>query len=340
MKVAFFYSNFGGSPLVVGMERGLRQLGHSVQCFHPHGAFDLIIVWNQTAHTTNYVYPEFPRDAKTPIAFIDSAEYGYGKRYPDIAHQYANAFSPGSMAHDTKNRHEQTRLRHFLEGRSFPYFLREFSKYVTFPASYWPIDYALYAFSEEPNAPNREEYLARQQDLFVSWGASHPWRLPITEALRGCGVKGEIHVLEQNGAVRMHQPTYFVKTRQARVSASYDGYGSMSFRVTEVLVRCLLLQGPVTIHTRAPLIDGVHCVEYQIEANRDEFISTNICEKLKSALADPEGSYRIHEAGYHHCMAHLTERATAKYVLDTIAAHDWSKPTQLDIPIDAPNKSG
>lgn len=330
MKIALFLSNFGGSPLVVGLQHGLAQLGHAVEQYrHGHG-YDLVLIVNQTAHVTNYVYPTFPPPG-LPIAFIDCAEYGSSKRYPDVAHNYANAFSPGSMAHDTKNAHEQTRLRQFLEGRSFPYFIREFSKYVTFPASYWPVDYALYALSEEPRPPNREEYLARQQDLFVSWGASHPWRLPITEALRDCGVKGEIHVLEQNGAVRLPQSVYFPKTRAAKASVSFAGYGESSFRLTEVLVRCLLLMGPLTIHMRAPLIDGVHCVEYQIEANRDEFISTNICEKLKAALADPEGSYEIHRRGYEHCMATLTERETARYVINTIAAHDWSKSTQLNI---------
>lgn len=330
MKIALFLSNFGGSPLVVGLHRGLAQLGHAVEQYrHGHG-YDLVLVFNMCAHVTNYAYPAFPPPG-LPIAFIDTAEYGYGKRYPDIAHEYANTFSPGSMAHDTKNRHEQTRLRQFLEGRSFPYLLREFSKYVTFPEGYHCVDYPLYFLSEEPVAPNREEYLARQQDLFVSWGASHPWRLPITEALRGCGVKGEIHVLEQNGAVRMHQPTYFRLTKEARVSVSADGYGSASFRMTEVLVRCLLLNGPLSIHMRAPLVDRVTCREYHIEANRENFVSTDICEILKSALADPIGSYEIYSRGYDHAMTHLTERATAKYVLEVVAGHNWSVPTQLTI---------
>lgn len=319
----------------VGLERGLRQLGHHVE-YHRHGhGYDLVIICNQCAHTIHYVYPPFP-PANIPIAFVDCAEYGWGTRGPDVIRRFANAFSPGSIAHDTKCSVEQTKLRNFLEGRSFPYLLREFSRWVDWPRNYAPIDYALYLHSECHERPEREEYLRRPLDLFVSWGASHPWRLPITEALRSCPVKSEIHVLEQNGAVRLPQSVYFPRTRSAKASVNASGYGSSSFRQTEVLVRTVLLQGPMEIHFRAPLIDGVHCVEYQIEHNGMDFISTNVCAKLQEVIADPESAYRIYEAGYHHCHEFYSEKATSQYVLDVVAAHDWSQPTQLDIPVEAP----
>jgi hypothetical protein len=222
-------------------------------------------------------------------------------------------------------------LQSFLEGKSFPYFLREFSKYVIYPIGYHPIDYPLYHYSECPVLPNREEYLSRQLDLFCSWGASHPWRLNLTGAMRSCPIKSEILVLEENGTPRMPQKEYFERTRAARTSVSFDGYGSSSFRLTEVLVRCLLLVGPLAIVRHAPLVNGVHCVEYSIETDGETFLNTDICTRLRAALDDPEGSYRMHEAGYHHCMAHYTERATAQYVLDTIEKHDWSTPTNLKI---------
>jgi hypothetical protein len=332
MKIALWISSHGGSPLQVGLDRGLKQLGHQFEYYRHGQTYDLVLIKNQVAHTLAYVYPPFP-PPEIPIAFIDASEYGWMRRGPEIIRQYANAFSPGSMTHDTKNPVEQRKLRAFLEGRSFPYFLREFSKYIEWPNAYWPIDYALYAHSVEPRPPNREEYLGRTEDIFVSWGASHPWRLPITEALRSCNVKGEIHVLEQNGAVRLPQSVYFPKTRAAKCSVSADGYGSGSFRMTEVLVRTLLLQGPLQIYTRAPLIDGVTCREYNIDHNGMDFVATNIGDVMCSALADPEGSYAIYERGYHHCNEHLSERATATYVLDVISKHDYSKPTQLDIPV-------
>lgn len=330
MRIGFFLSDRGGSPLVIGLERGLQQLGHHVENFNRHAGYDLVLIFNQSAHTTGYVYPEFPK-AKVPIAFIDTAEYGYFKRLPNVIANYATAFMEGAMGHDTKNRRQQERLRAFLAGRSFPYFLREFSRYVAFPKNYHPIDYPLYHFSACPHRPDREEYLRRELDLFVSWGASHPWRLHITKALRDCHTRCEIFVLEENGTPRMPQGQYFNRTRAAKTSVSFDGYGSGSFRMTEVLVRCLLLVGPLSIVRYAPLINGVHCVEYEVSTAGEEFISTDICAKLRESLADPEGSYRIYEAGFNHCQAHYTERATADYVLRMVNSHDWKTTTRLTV---------
>lgn len=320
----------GGSPLQVGLDRGLTALGHTVEDFRAAGRYDLIVVWNMTAHRTDYVYPDFPTD-RVPIVFVDSAEFGYFRRFRNVVAGYANTFAPMAMKHDTKVESEQLRLRHFLEGRSFPYFLREFSKFLQYPAAYHPIDYPLYRYSECHLVPNREEYLRRELDLFVSWGGSHPWRLPITEALRGANTKCEIGIIEQDGHERMEQDLYFERTRAAKCSVSFDGYGSGSFRLTEVLVRCLLLQGPLTIHRYAPLIDGLHCVEYQVWHDGELFVRTNVAEKLREALDDPEGSFYKYQAGYQHCMLYYTEVATAQYVLDVVRTHDWSKPTQLDV---------
>lgn len=335
MRIGFLLSTLGGSPLQVGLDRGLNALGHNVEDYNPNASYDLVLVWNQSAHTLVYKYPEFPK-GNVPIAFIDCAEYGYFRRLPEVIHQYANTFSPGAMKHDTKNPWEQQKLKQYLEGKSFPYFIREFSKYVDFPNAYHPIDYPLYYHSECPLPPSRNEYLRRTLDLFCSWGCSHPWRIKITEALRNAHVKSEIQILEEIGAdgkpiPRMPQELYFERTRAAKCSVSFDGYGSGSFRVTEVLVRCLLLQGPLSIHRYMPLIDGVHCVEYSVQSDGEKFLSTDVADKLHDALADPEGSYRIYESGFDHCMTYYTEKATAEYVLRVIEAHDWNKPTQLEI---------
>lgn len=322
-------SNFGGSPLCVSLENGLKQLGHSVEPYNSNHGYDLVIVWNQSAHITTYTYPAFPKQSR--IAFIDSAEYGYFRRLPEVVKDYSFAFSPGSLSHDTKNRQEQERLLGYLQGKSFPYFLREFSKYITYPQNYHPIDYPMYCHSECSIPPNREEYLKRDLDLFVSWGGSHPWRLPLTQALRDCHTKCEINIIGENNWPRMPQDWFFGRTRAAKASVSFDGYGSSSFRLTEVLVRCLLLVGPLSIIRYAPLIDGVHCVEYQVESKGEQFLSTNICAKLREFLADPERSFRIYEAGYHHCWEYYSEKATAKYVLDVVAKHDWTRETSLTL---------
>jgi hypothetical protein len=328
VRIAFFQSNFGGSPLVDGLRRGCQSWGHYVEQYQPGQGYDLAFVFNQCAHTSSYIYPDFPA-ANIPIVFIDSAEYGYFKRLPEIVGNYANAFSSGSMSHPTKNLMEQTRLRQFLEGRSFPYFLREHSIYLEFPPEYHPIDYPLY-YTSAWTAPEREEYLSRPLDLFVSWGGSHPWRLGITSELRKAVVRSEISLVDIE-APRMPQTLYFDKTRSAKCSVSFDGYGSGSFRMTEVLVRTLLLQGPLTIRRHADLMDGVHCVKYNIINDGETFIGSDVCQKMQSALDDPEQSFRILEAGYHHCMSIYNEQATAQYVLDMVSKHDWNKPTQITL---------
>lgn len=330
MRIGFFLSSQGGSPLVVGLQRGLESLGHSVESYDRNKGYDLILIFNQCSHVTGYIYPEFP-DGNTPLAFVDSAEYGYFKRLPGIIKEYANAFAPGSMSHDTKNAVEQGRLKDFLAGKSFPYFLREHSIYVDYPATYHPIDYPLYAYSACPIEPNRDEYLRRQLELFVSWGASHPWRMQITQALRECHTKCEIQVLQDGVVPRMPQGLFFQRTRAAKASVSFDGYGSGSFRIMEVLVRTLLLQGPLTIRRHAPLIGGTHCIEYQVSNEGENFLSTDVCGKLKASLSDPEGSFNIYAAGYWHCMDYYTEKATAEYLLQVISKHDFRKETPLTL---------
>ena len=330
MKFAFLLSTFGGSPLQDGLDRGLRALGHDVVSFH-NGRdrdYDVLVVFNQSAHNTSYAYPDFPK-YEVPVAFVDCAEYGYFRRLPEVVKNYANAFAPGSMTHDTKSRHEQNRLKNYLEGRSFPYFLREFSEKISYPCGYYPIDYPLYYHSTCSDRPDRGDYLRRLDPIFLSWGASHPWRLKITKDLRDASPGSEILVLEENGTPRMEQSTYFNRMVRARCSCSFDGYGSSSFRMTEVLVRTLLLMGPLSIRVREPLTDGVNCVAYSIQSQGEECLSTNIASKLEEVLADPELAFRIYEAGYDHCMTKLTEVATAKYFVETVQNHDWNLPTNL-----------
>jgi hypothetical protein len=329
MRIGILLSNLGGSPLQAGLERGFVDLGHTL--VDGGKPCDLLVVFNQTAHNPDYCYPPLP-DHTGPMVFIDCAEYGYFKRLPGVVGRYWNAFAEGSVRHDTKNVVQQQRLRNWLEGKSFPYFIREFSKHVSFPIHYHPIDYPLYYHSECHQRPNREEYLGRELDLFVSWGASHPWRVQITEALRNCHTRCEISVLEENGTPRMPQRRFFERTRAAKCSVSFDGYGSSSFRLHEILVRCLLLAGPLSIDRYATLVNRKHYLHYSVESQGEFFLGTNVCKVLRQALENPELSYEMYERGYYHCMEHYTEKATAEYVLAVAIAHDWRTPTPLDNP--------
>lgn len=328
MQIAFWHSiRVGGSPLMAGLQRGLETLGHNVVTCHSQGRYDLVVMFNQIAHDPTYQYPDFP--APNPIAFIDAAEYGYFRRLPGVACDYLNAFSPGSVNHDTKNVHQQALLRDYLEGKSFPYFLREKFKFVEWPDTYHGINYPLYLHSEDPTPPNRDEYLSRSLPFWQSWGASHPWRWPITYALREAGY--ECLVLEENGHPRLPQGIYFPKMRSARACCSFDGYGSSSFRRTEVLVRTCLLEGPLSVGFPHPLIDGETCVQFDVRSAGEEFLSTDIVQKLEGVLADPERAFEIYRNGFEWCWQYFTEVATAQYVLDVVQGHDWSKATPLNL---------
>ncbi len=332
MKIAFFLSSLGGSPLQVGLDRGLSSLGHVVEEYRAGESYDLVLIFNQSAHTTRYVYPTFPSERNLRFAFIDTAEYGYGTRYtPSIRRRFATSFTPDCMNHDTKSSCEQWRLRNFLEGRSFPYFLREMFKEIQYPTGYSPIDYSLYAYSECNRRPSRDEYMMRQEDLFCSWGSSHPFRLDITRHLRAHPCKKTVLVLEENGTPRMIQSEYFARTEAAKCSVSFDGYGSGSFRICEVLARTVLLQGPLSIVLRDPLVDGVTCIEYQVESDGENFISTNIGEKLQWILDRPDEAFQVYANGFEHVNSKWTERATAQYVLNIVEKHPWHLPTPLEV---------
>lgn len=331
MRIAFWLSDRGGSPLTIGLERGLRELGNEVIAYTPGCGNDLVLMFNQSAHTPDYRYPAFPEDARH-VAFIDTAEYGWTKRVHEPLSAYWNTFAPGAMKHDTKNEGEQTRLREFLQGRCFPYFVREFYNAWDFPPGYHPIDYPLYGPSTCWSRPNRDEYLRRAVDVACLWGWSNPWRKPLTEEIeREPWRAQDIYVIERDGPrlPQFGRNGYFERLQAARCSISFDGYGSGSFRMTEVLVRTLLMQGPLAIRTHAPLIHGETCWAFCVWVDGEHYIRSNIVPEIRLALSDPERAFQIYERGYHHCMTHLTERATAQYVLTTVHAHDWGTPTVL-----------
>lgn len=324
MKIGFYISTMGGNPLQVGLERGLKELGHEVT--YGQGQ-DLTVIFNQCSHTRDYVYPEpFPTGK---IAFVDTAEYGFFTRLPDRAHKFQNLASEGSMKHDTKNEVEQRKLLAYLEGKHFPYFIREYVNFLPFPPEYHPIDYPLYMLTVCSQKPDKHEYLNRTVPLWTSWGLSHPWRKQIGDAAKT--IAGVTVMENTDIPSRVPQFDYFDRIREAKCSMSFDGYGSSSFRLTEVVVRTVLLRGPLSIRQYAPLTDMVNCVDFQVEHDGETFVSTNIAEKIQWVLDNPGHAYEIYNAGYHHCMEFLTEKATAQYLLNTIEAHDYSKPTQLHL---------
>lgn len=332
MRFCFFMTGSGGSPLQASLWRGLHDNGHTVSVFYngrPRD-YDFLVILNQSSHTVHYGYPEFPR-YYTPVVFIDNAEYGYFSRLPHRHARFKNAFSDGSLTHDTKNLDQQKRLERYLEGRSFPYFIREMHPLVDYPKGYYPIDYPLTNTSWCHTRPNREQYIKRDLDLYISWGASHPWRWNITNILRSMPIKSYIKVIEENGHPRLPQGAYFEGIELAKCGVSYDGYGSNSFRMTEVLCRTLLLQGTMNYRMRHPLKDMETCVMFDVLGDGDDFVRSNVDEKLSWVLSNPEEAFKIYAAGYDHCMTHFTETPSAKYFVDMVYAHDWGEVTEIHL---------
>jgi hypothetical protein len=347
LRIGIFLSSLGGSPLQGGIERGLASMGHTVEPYNPACGYDLVLVFQQTAHDPSYRFPARFPPVHLPIAFIDNSEHGYFTRLPDRAKEFAFSFTDTVMRQSTKNYDEQVRLRDYLTGKSFPYFLREMSKHVQYPAAYHPIDYPLYHLSQCDMRPDRDEYLRRDLDLFSAWGESHPFRVHLGQAMRDAHVKSEITVIDRGAIVRrdpdtglcydaqgrvcfVEQAAYFNRMRAAKCSVSYDGYGSSSFRLHEIMVRTVPVIGPLSIVIREPLIDGVHCRYFAVEQAGEVYYGTNLAEVIREVVADPEGSFELYRAAYDHCMEFWTERATAAYLLDTVAAHDYSRETPLE----------
>lgn len=309
--------------------------------------YDLVIVGQQVAHNPAYEFPAcFPSEG-IPIAFVDSSEAGYFTRLPDRAREFAFSFTPTVMHQSTKNYHEQVRLKSFLEGRSYPYFLREMSKYVKYPPMFHAIDYPLYHLSACDMRPDREEYLRRDLDLFSAWGESHPFRVYLGQAMRDTHVRSEITVIDRGKIVSkdpdtgmcydaegqvcfIEQAAYFNRMRAAKCSVSYDGYGSSSFRLHEIMVRTVPVVGPLSIVMREPLIEGVHCRYYDVDHYGEVYNGTNLAQVIRDVVENPEGSFELYRAAYDHCMQYWTERATAEYLIRVVEEHDYSKPTSLD----------
>jgi len=331
MRIGLYLSSLGGSPLEVGLRRGLQELGHEVGDHVEHDNYDIVLAFNQSSHIKTYEFRPFPTNYER-LAFIDTAEYGRFSRLPDVVHKFWNGFAEGSISHDTKNMDEQVKLHGMMKGRSFPYFIREYMKQLSYPSTYHPIDYPLYAHSKCNIAPNRFNFKHRSKDLYISWGVSHPLRRDISESLHNFSGGKVIRLVNDPGVPRLPHPEYFKNLENSICSISFDGYGSGSFRTTECLVRCLLFVGPSGMQTRMPLIDGETCISYDVVADGDgdHFISTDILERMNETLKDKDRCFDIYENGFHHCMNHYTEKATSQYVLDVIDKHDYSVPTPID----------
>jgi hypothetical protein len=308
----------------------------------PGEAYDFVLLFNISSHSARYDFSDVGELKGYKFCFIDSSEYGWWTHYSHYKELFGTSFTAGSMA--AKPFCQQV-LKQFLDGKSYPYIVREFYKGIDYPNSYHPIDYPLYGVNTPiPPMATFEEYCARPNDVYVGWGESHPSRKDLARVVSKLPLKVVV-----NSGNKLPQNEYFTNMLNARMTVAYDGYGSGSFREKEALARTMLFRNNMAIIQNAPLTSGQNFVEYQVQEKlvdwdkdskysapyknfRDKhpvFESTNLGSIMLEWIQDLEGMYRVYEGGYKHLMENFTEKAVAQYVLDILEGHDWDKPTPI-----------
>lgn len=329
-KIAYFMAKPDGGCGVVpgGLTRGLSELGHQTYHFNPGDSYDYVFLFNVSAHIQYWDWIGLEQLNGYKFCFIDMAEYGWWTHYDYYKDKYYSAFAPLAI----KAKHlNQVKLLEFLRGKSYPYFLREMYKGVEYHKNYHPIDYPLYFYSVSKKQPiSFEEFKNRHWDIFVAWGHNHQTRVGISEKIRAIGGY-KTHVL-CNSDAKIPQFEYFSHLENAKLSISYDGYGSGSFRETEVLCRCVLFRNEQCVIRPYPLTDGVNFIEYKTDEILGDdkypiYKNTNVDELMREGLKKPEELYQIYVNGYKHCMDYYTERAVANRILGILSKHDWGEVT-------------
>ncbi len=320
--------NGRGCVILEQLVYGLLQLGHTVRLFDPTLSFDYVLVFNTTAHINDYDYNNIAPVKNFKFAFIDCAEYGWKWHYKEYDKDFYNCAAPKSLEMKNSN---QPSLLSFLQGKSFPYFLREMREDFSYPKMYHPIDYPFHRFNlSTVSPPNFEEYMSRPLDLYVNWGNSHPFRHEIIKILENIQCKKEIHICN-----KINQKDYFNKIRTARIGISFDGYGYGSFREKEILSRALLFINKKNLIEYVPLETASNCVQYsafyKIENGELIWKGCDIKDLLERYMQDWKHCYEIYKKGYDHCMQYYTEKAMAQYVLDILQHHDFTVQTPISL---------
>lgn len=334
MKIGYFGEKFHGGGLIFGgLYRGFLELGIQLIPYQPGGHYDFTLLFHSAPHIPIMNFDGI-ENITGKFAFVDCSEYGWWTHNDYWRDKCYSAFAPKSIEYKPK---EQQRILNFLRGKSYPFFIREYYKKVQYHQNYHPIDYPLYYASAPQKIPTTfEEYANRAYDLYIFWGHSHPSRTKITEELNKLPFKISAGC---DSDAKINQLQYFDNISNAKMSLTYDGYGSGGFRETEVLSRTLLLKNNNGANVqRDPLTNGVNFIEYQVKEDFDSagyptFNSTSIGDIISERLQNLEQSYEIYKNGYNHCMTYFTERATAQYILNTIKKHDWNIITPEEVTI-------
>lgn len=330
MRLGFKVANVdaGCGIMLGGITRGLTELGHQVVPWTLGVSCDHVLVFNVSSHINHYNWDDIEQLEGCKFAFIDTAEYGWWTHYDYHKDMYYSAFAPLAIKAKPP---VQLKLLEFLKGKSYPYFLREMYKGFDYPENYHPIDYPLYYHSRSDIQPTTfEEYKNRNWDVYIAWGHSHQTRVHITEMIKKLPFK--IFAFCDSNA-KLNQFEYFKGLQNAKISVSYDGYGSGSFRETEVLSRCVLFRNVQCVRRPNPLTNGVNFVEYTVEEKLGDdkypiYVNTDVGELITQHLSNLENLYNIYREGYKHCTEWLSEKGMAQYILETTQKHDWTVVTK------------
>ena len=127
------------------------------------------------------------------------------------------------------------------------------------------------------------------------------------ERLRSRGYRIEFHT------DRLPYDQFLERVRAAWLVWSPEGGGWDCYRHYEVPVAgAVPLVNHATIRRHAPLLHGVHCVEYAIEGD-------DLCSQVEAALADKEKLWQMTLAARAHVLRHHTHAALGEYMLNTLA---------------------
>lgn len=334
MKLGYFYPKPCGAGIIASsLQKGFADVGSSLQPYNPSSSYDYVLLFNCADHRTDYNFDGI-NSIKHKFAFIDTSEYGWWTHHDSYKDRYYNAFAPSTVL---AKPNAQQQLISFLKGKSYPYFIREYYKGVNYHKNYHPIDYPLHtAHIPIPPLSSFEDYKNRPLDVYISWGPSHMSRASITEVVDKLPLRKEVSY-----RTKVAQQTYFNKLSSAKLSVSYDGYGSGSFRETEALCRTTLLRNSnMTMVQRDPIIHLRHFIEYGVEEARinwdrtegitdtqPRFTSTDISDIIMEYIKDTDLLYEIYRNGYNHCVTNFTEKATAQYIINILQSHNWGEIT-------------
>jgi glycosyltransferase involved in cell wall biosynthesis len=156
------------------------------------------------------------------------------------------------------------------------------------------------------------EHLAEKKDIDVFFAG----RLKSSSTLRERGAM-ELNRLSSEGLrVEIHEDRLSPSEYRDRCARAWliwapEGYGWDCFRTYEAaLAGSVPLVSRQTIERHAPLIDGEHCIYYDVEPGQ-------LAQTVRRVLQNKEQLSRMAKAARRHALQHHTPQALAQHVVNS-----------------------